>query len=88
MLETCRLRRVEPFTTVRAGVDGGRLLENQRIRLESDDRAGFANVDGGGARGRTRVRIANYLEANGGLQVAAEMAKGELRGECAAVKLV
>jgi aerobic carbon-monoxide dehydrogenase large subunit len=81
--------QIEPFTTVTGlPVDGGRFLDNQRLRLERADRAGFAQRRAeAAARGRLRgFGFANYLEANGGLQVAAAIAPGDLPHECAAVK--
>jgi carbon-monoxide dehydrogenase large subunit len=78
-----------PFTAVTGlRVDRGRFLDNQRRCLERADRAGFARRRAeAGARGRLRgFGFANYLEANGGLQVAAAIATGGLPHECAALK--
>jgi aerobic carbon-monoxide dehydrogenase large subunit len=65
--------QTETLTTV-AGlpVAGGRFLDNQRRCLEHADRAGFAQRrTEAEKRGRMRgFGFANYLEANGGLQVA------------------
>jgi carbon-monoxide dehydrogenase large subunit len=59
-------------------VDGGRFLDNQRRCLEQADRAGFAQRRMESAQhGRIRgFGFANYLEANGGLQVAAAIKPG------------
>jgi carbon-monoxide dehydrogenase large subunit len=69
-------------------IDGGRFLDNQRLCLERADRAGFAERRADAAtRGRLRgFGFANYLEANGGLQVSAAIAPGGLPHECAALK--
>jgi len=68
-----------PLTTVAGlAVDGGRFLDNQRRCLERADRAGFAQRQAE-AEKRGRIRgfgFANYLEANGGLQVAAAIKPG------------
>ena len=68
-------------------VDGGRFLDNQRLCLERADRAGFAARRAEAAkRGRLRgFGFANYLEANGGLQVAAAITPGSFPHECAAM---
>jgi carbon-monoxide dehydrogenase large subunit len=78
-----------PFTAVTGlPIDGGRFLDNQRLCLERADRAGFAARRAEAAtRGRLRgFGFANYLEANGGLQVSAAIAPGDLPHECAALK--
>ena len=69
-------------------IDGGRFLDNQRLCLERADRVGFAERRAEAAtRGRLRgFGFANYLEANGGLQVSAAIAPGGLPHECAALK--
>ena len=74
------------LTTVAGlAVDGGRFLDNQRRCLEQADRAGFAQRQAEAAkRGRMRgFGFANYLEANGGLQVAAAIKPGSVVNECA-----
>ncbi|HXZ15240.1 MAG TPA: molybdopterin cofactor-binding domain-containing protein, partial [Roseiarcus sp.] len=78
-----------PFTAVTGlPIEGGRFLDNQRLCLERADRAGFAERRAEAAsRGRLRgFGFANYLEANGGLQVSAAIAPGGLPHECAAIK--
>ncbi len=78
-----------PFTAVTGlPIGGGRFLDNQRICLERADRAGFAQRRAEAAsRGRLRgFGFAHYLEANGGLQVAAAITPGGLPHECAALK--
>jgi aerobic carbon-monoxide dehydrogenase large subunit len=78
-----------PFTGVTGlPIDGGRFLDNQRLCLDRADRAGFAERRAEAAtRGRLRgFGFANYLEANGGLQVAAAIAPGSFPHECAAMK--
>jgi carbon-monoxide dehydrogenase large subunit len=67
-------------------VDGGKFLDNQQRCLEKADRAGFGKrrMD---AEKRGRIRgfgFANYLEANGGLQVSQAVAPGSVPHECAA----
>ena len=76
------------ITTVAGlAVEGGRFLDNQRRCLEEADRAGFAQRRAE-AEKRGRIRgfgFANYLEANGGLQVAAAIKPGSVVNECAAL---
>ena len=69
-------------------IGGGQFLDNQRLCLERADRAGFeARRADAAAHGRMRgFGFANYLEANGGLQVAEAITPGGLVHECAAVK--
>lgn len=68
-----------PLTTVAGlSVDGGRFLDNQQRCLERADRGGFEQRRAE-AEKRGRIRgfgFANYLEANGGLQVAAAIQPG------------
>ena len=77
--------QTETLTTVTGlTVAGGRFLDNQRRCLERADRAGFAQRR---AEAETRGRIrgfgfANYLEANGGLQVADAIKPGSAVQEC------
>jgi carbon-monoxide dehydrogenase large subunit len=70
-----------PITTVTGlAVDGGRFLDNQRICLQRADRAGFVQRRAE-AENRGRIRglgFANYLEANGGLQVSAAIQPGSV----------
>jgi len=68
-------------------VAGGRFLDNQRRCLEQADRAGFAQRREA-ARQRGLIRgfgFANYLEANGGLQVSDAVRPGSVPHECAAL---
>lgn len=66
-------------------IDGGRFLDNQIRCRDVADRAGFeARRRESAARGRLRgFGFANYLEANGGLQVAEAMSAGAFPVECA-----
>ena len=77
------------ITTVAGlAVDGGRFLDNQRICLRQADRAGFAQRQAE-AEKRGRIRgfgFANYLEANGGLQVSAALLPGSVPHEWADLK--
>lgn len=78
-----------PFTAVTGlQIAGGRFLDNQRLCLERADRAGFAARRAeAAARGRLRgFGFANYMEANGGLQVAEAITPGGFVHECAAMK--
>jgi aerobic carbon-monoxide dehydrogenase large subunit len=75
------------MTTAGLAVDGGRFLDNQRRCLEEADRAGFAERRTG-AEKRGRIRgfgFANYLEANGGLQVSQAIEPGSVPNECVAL---
>ncbi|ETW23322.1 xanthine dehydrogenase family protein molybdopterin-binding subunit [Mycobacterium gastri] len=77
-----------PFTaTTGLVIDGGRFLDNQIRCLEVANRAGFeARRRQSAARGRLRgFGFANYLESNGGLQVAEAMRAGTFPVECAAL---
>jgi carbon-monoxide dehydrogenase large subunit len=61
-------------------VDGGRFLDNQKRCLRQADHAGFAERRKEAARGG-RIRgfgFANYLEANGGLQVSQAIQPGSV----------
>ena len=64
----------------RPSVAGGRFLDNQRLCLARADREGFeVRRTEAAARGRLRgFGFANYIEANGGLQVADAIAPGDL----------
>jgi aerobic carbon-monoxide dehydrogenase large subunit len=76
------------LTTVAGlAVDGGRFLDNQRRCLEQADRAGFAERRAEAEKcGRIRgFGFANYLEANGGLQVSQAIEPGSVPHECAAL---
>ncbi|VBA38196.1 Carbon monoxide dehydrogenase large chain [Mycobacterium attenuatum] len=78
--------QTEPITaTTGLVIDGGRFLDNQIRCLDVADRAGFdARRRESAAGGRLRgFGFANYLEANGGLQVAAAMSGGAFPVECA-----
>jgi aerobic carbon-monoxide dehydrogenase large subunit len=68
-------------------VAGGRFLDNQRRCLELADRAGFAERrTEAEKRGLMRgFGFANYLEANGGLQVADAVKPGSAVQECVAL---
>jgi carbon-monoxide dehydrogenase large subunit len=84
LLET----RTEDLTTVTGlVVAGGRFLDNQRRCLEIADRRGFtARREASARRGLLRgFGFANYLEANGGLQVADAVKAGTLPVERAAL---
>jgi carbon-monoxide dehydrogenase large subunit len=78
----------ETLTTVTGlAVDGGKFLDNQRGCLELADRAGFARrraeaKESGRLRG---FGFANYLEANGGLQVAQAIEPGSVPHEGASL---
>ncbi len=82
--------QTEMLTTVAGlAVAGGRFLNNQRLCLERADRAGFAQRR---AKAETRGRMrgfgfANYLEANGGLQVAEAIQPGSAVQECVGLRL-
>ena len=69
-------------------VAGGRFRENQRICLERADRAGFQERrEAATARGKLRgFGFANYMEANGGLQVADAIAPGSFVRESESLK--
>lgn len=78
-----------PFNAVTGlQIAGGRFLDNQRLCLERADRAGFAARRAeAAAKGRLRgFGFANYLEANGGLQVAEAITPGGFVRECAGMK--
>jgi len=78
----------ETLTTVTGlAVDGGKFLDNQRRCLDLADRAGFAQRRTE-AKERGRLRgfgFANYLEANGGLQVSQAVAPGSVPHEGASL---
>ena len=76
------------LTTVAGlAVGGGRFFDNQRRCLEQADRADFAQRREQ-ARKLGRIRgfgFANYLEANGGLQVSQAVEPGSVPHECVAL---
>jgi carbon-monoxide dehydrogenase large subunit len=77
------------LTTVTGlAIDGGRFLDNQRRCLERAGRAGFAQRRADAER-RGSIRgfgFANYLEANGGLQVSEAIQAGSVPQECVALR--
>ena len=69
-------------------IAGGRFLDNQLLCLARADREGFSDRRTKAAsRGRLRgFGFANYLEANGGLQVAEAVKAGSFVFECASMR--
>ncbi|MHA7650369.1 xanthine dehydrogenase family protein molybdopterin-binding subunit [Mycobacterium sp. ML4] len=81
--------QTKPFVaTTGLVIDGGRFLDNQVRCLDVADRAGFAaRREESARRGRLRgFGFANYVEANGGLQVAAAVNAGGFPVECASLR--
>ena len=69
-------------------IAGGRFLDNQRLCLARADREGFeVRRTEAAARGRLRgFGFANYMEANGGLQVAEAVKPGSFVIGCASMR--